>query len=187
MHSYAYDHIAMMDIELMSFLNATVDVGAAMDTCIVSSLCTTVNVGVAMDVGSAVDVGIAVDSCILSPLMKIGVGSPIMNCVVSKGSAAMDVGKSMDRCEHIALRMEEVVNDIQMEFATKGVDDNIIQKRSYEPEDMLVEDNVMPIRSDLGFVALKRAATTLVTLGEMPLKVPKVETEVGEPKASSQW
>ena len=80
-----HDHIAMMDTELMSPLSAAVDVGKAMDvgiamdTCIVSSLCATV------------DVGAAVDSCILSPLITIRVGS--VNCVVSEGSVAMDVGK----------------------------------------------------------------------------------------------
>ena len=93
----------------------------------------------------------------------------------------------MDRCEYIELRMEEVVNDIQMESATKVVDDNIIREQPYEPEDMVVEDNVMPIPCPyLGFVALKRATTTPVTLEEMPLKVLKIEIEVGEPSASSQ-
>ena len=110
-----------------------------------------------------------------------------MNRVVSEGSAIMDVGKSVDRCEHIELRMEEVVNDIQMESTTKVVNDNIIRERPYEPKDMVVEDSVTPIPSYLGFVALKRATTIPMTLEEMPLKVPKIETEVGESSASSRW
>ena len=183
-----HDHIAMMDTELMSPLSAAVDVDAAMDTCIVSFLCAVVDVGIAMDVGIVVGVCTIVDSCILSPLTTIGVGSLIVNCIVSKGSTAMDVGKSMDRCKHIALRMEEVVNDIQMESATKVVDDNIIREQPYEPEDMVAEDSITSIPSDLSFFALKRVATTPMTLGEMPLKVPKIETKVGEPNAlSRQW
>ena len=83
--------------------------------------------------------------------------------------------------------MEEVVDNIQIESPAKVVEESIIRERPYKPEDMVVEDIVMPKPSNLGFVALKRAATSPVTLGEMPLKVTKIEIEVGKPSTLCQW
>ena len=101
--------------------------------------------------------------------------SPILNRAV------------LERHEHISLGIEEVAHDIKLESSTKVVEESITLEGPYKPEDMMVEDYVMPTPSDLGFVALKRVATTPVTLKEVRWKVPKIETEIGGPNVLCRW
>ena len=174
-----HDHVPIMDTEIVFHVATIVDVLivssfmhdyiAMMDIELVSSFITIVDASIAPPSTAAVD------TCLIFPLTTIRMDSPIVNRAESEG------------CEHIALRIEEVVDDIDMESLAKIVERSIFREGPYEREDMVAKDCVMPIPSDLGYVVLKRIATTPMTLEKVPLKVPKIETKVGGPSASSRW
>ena len=130
------DQVPLLDTNIVSTLTTT------MDALIVSSpLLDHVSM---MDIGAMSSLTTTMDIGIVSSLTMTIVGSPIVNLVTSLGG------------KYIALKIEQVAHDIQMESPAEVVDGSIILEGPYKPQDMVVEDYVTSILSNLGFVALKR-------------------------------
>ena len=101
-------HVATI-VDVLVVSSSIHDYITMMDTKFVSSLTTTMNIS------TTLPSIVVVDTCIVSSLTTIDSSSPIINCIIS------------ERREHIALRIEEVADDIEMKFPTKVVERSIIR------------------------------------------------------------